>query len=161
MASAYPVSEHSKEDLQKALEIIREMMGEMYQEASLGARLNEMNITTEWAEGVKEMFTSPVKSNFEALKSIENSIIDMIHRGFLDFLNSKNHLIDKAYRVTDNYLHYALILNSQDIENQAEIIEYKMEYDETPVSRRFPLILSFLEPGELEGADFKEELDIG
>jgi len=128
------------------------MMGEMHHEASISARLNELNISNEWAEEIKAMFSAPVKSSFEALQSIEKSIRDMIHEQILEFLGTKEHLIDNIYLVSENRLHYAIVLNEHTIENEAEIIEFKMNYDETPVSRKFPLILSFPESEDLEGA---------
>lgn len=151
----------SSKELQKALEIIRDMMGEIHHEASLGVKLNEMNISNDWAEGIKAIFKAPVKSSYEALQSIEKSIRDMIDDQIKDYLHSKKHLIQGAYRISEERLHYAIVLKEHSIDNEAEIIEFKMDYDETPVSQKFPLIISFVEKQNLEGAQIQEQLDIG
>lgn len=148
-------------DLQKALEMMRDMMGEIHHEATIGANLNKFNISSEWAEGVKQILTSPVRSSYEALRSIEESIQEMIHGQFFEFLRSQAKLIDKAYKVSDNQLHYAIILRNHSFSNEAKIIDFKMKYDETPVSQKFPLIISFVELEELEGAKLQEELALG
>lgn len=165
MAADTPVYHQSKEisgdEIQQILEMVRDMMGQMHHEASVSVDLNEMNISNKWAEEVKAMFSSPVKSSFEALQSFEKSIRELIHEQFLNFLKTQTDLIERVYLVSNNRLHYAIVLNEHTIENEAEIIEFKMNYDETPVSRKFPLILSFPDAEDLEGATLQEELTVG
>lgn len=148
-------------ELQQVLEMVRDMMGEIHHEASAGAELHGMNIANEWADSIKAIFSAPVKSSYEALQSIEKSIRDMIHEQILEFLHSKHDLIQNVYRVSANQLHYAIVLKEDTIDNEAEIIEFKMNYDETPVSQKIPVIFSFVDEELLEGAQIQEKLTLG
>lgn len=150
-----------KEEFQKLLEMVADMMKNLHHEATVSAELNEMDITSEWAEEIKTWFDSPVKSSYEALQSLESSIRDMIHDQFMSFINSHADRIDKIFRVSEHQLHYAIILKEDSIDDEAVIIEFKMNYDESPVSRRFPLILSFVDSDDLEGAKLYKELSLG
>lgn len=154
-------SERDSDDFQEILEMVRDMMGELHQTASVSAELNELDISDEWAEGIREVFRSPVISSYEALKQIEKSIIEMLHEQFLDFLEDKKGLIDSIYLVSANRLHYAIVLKDDSIDNEAEILHYKMIYDETPVSKKFPLVISFPDKNHLEGANLETELKFG
>ena len=148
-------------EFKQLLEMVRDMMGELHQEATLSVELNDLNISNEWADGLKELINSPLKTNFDALKSIEKSIWGIVHQGFIKFLNTKSNKIDKAYLVREYSLHYAIVLKEDSIENEAEVLEYKMDYDDTPVSKKFPLIISFPKEDQLEGAILSEELTVG
>lgn len=157
-------SEHQEiqdEDFQKLLEMVRDMMEELHHTASTSVELNQFNITDEWAENIKEGLRSPVISNFQALKSIEESIINMMQEQFNEFIQTKNHLIDKAFLVSENSLHYAIVLKDDTIDNEAEILEFKMDYDDTPIAKRFPLIISFPQENHLEDAKLSKELTVG
>jgi hypothetical protein len=85
----------------------------------------------------------------------------MIHNQFVNFLKTKSELINEIYLVRENSLHYAILFTDDSIENETEIIEFKMDYDDTPVSGKFPLILSFLDKEDLAGADIKERISLG
>jgi len=149
------------EDFQQLLEMVRDMMEELHHTASTSAELNQFAITDEWAENIKEVLHSPVISSFQALKSIEKSIINMIQDQFNEFIKSKKHLIEKVFLVSENSLHYAFVLKDSTIDNEAEILEFKMDYDDTPIAQRFPLIISFPKEEHLEGARISKELDVG
>lgn len=153
--------ENSRENFQEILELIRDMMGELHHSASIGADLNSLNISNEWAEGIKEFFNSPVKTSFEAFQALQNSINQMIQAQFEDFLITKKELIDKVFLISNNKLHYAIILKEDTIEHEAEVLEFKLNYDETPIAKKFPLIISFPEYGHLEGARLETELTLG
>ena len=84
----------------------------------------------------------------------------MIHNQFVNFLKTKSELINEIYLVRENSLHYAILFTDDSIENETEIIEFKMDYDDTPVSGKFPLILSFLDKEDLAGADIKNEFHL-
>lgn len=148
-------------EFKQLLEMVRDMMGELHQEASLSVELNDLNITNEWADGIKELVNTPLKTSFDALKSIEKTILGMVHQEFIDFLKTKSHKIDKAFLVTENTLHYAIVLKEDSIESEAEIIEFKMDYNDTPVSKKFPLLISFPNEDQLKGAKLSEELTVG
>lgn len=151
-----------KEDkFQEILEMVRDMMGELHHAASTSVVLNENDIKDEWAENIKEILQQPVISNFQALKSIEISIIEMIQPRFNEFIRSKSDLIEKAVLVSEKSLHYAIVLKDDTIENEAEILEFKMDYDETPVAKKFPLIISFPQLEHLEGANTAQEIKLG
>lgn len=149
------------EEFQKLLEMVRDMMGELHHTASTSVELSQFDITDEWAETIKESLRSPVISNFQALKSIEESIINLMQEQFTEFIQTKSHLIDKAYLVSESSLHYAIVLNEDTIDNEAEILEFKMDYDDTPISQRFPLVISFPNEKHLEGASLSKELNVG
>jgi hypothetical protein len=68
-------------------------------------------------------------------------------------------LFEKVYRVSDKNLHYAIILIEDSIDSEAELLEFKMSYDEKPVSKSFPLIISFPNLDELENAKLSSEID--
>lgn len=147
--------------VQEVLELVREMFGELHHHASTGVDLHSLNISSEWAEGIKEMFNSPVKTSFEAYQNIQNSINTMIQGQFFTFLSSKQDLIDKAFLIDNNRLHYGIVLKEDTIENEANLLEFKLDYDETPVSKKFPLIISFLDLEDLEKANIETELTLG
>ena len=149
------------DEFQEILEMVRDMMGELHHTASTSVVLNEIEVKDEWAENIKEVLQKPVITNFQALKSIETSIIDMIQARFKEFARSKSDLIEKAVLVSKNSLHYAIVLKDDTIENEAEILEFKMDYDETPVANRFPLIISFPHLEHLEGANTAQEISLG
>ncbi|NGP87353.1 hypothetical protein [Fodinibius halophilus] len=149
------------EEFQKLLEMVRDMMGELHHTASTSVELNQLDITNEWAETIKKGLGSPVISNFQALKSIEESIINMMQEQFIEFIQTKSHLIDSAYIVSENSLHYAIVLKEDTINNEGEILEFKMDYDDTPISQRFPLVISFPSKEHLEDASLSKELTVG
>lgn len=148
-------------DFQEFLEFVRDSMREMHREVSLGAELHRLDLSNELTDTMKEVFDSPIKTSFEALASLEESIIQMIQEQFVTFLETKIELIDCAYLVAENSLHYSIVLKDQSIESEASLLEFKMAYDETPVSVRFPLIINFPEYSHLEGAELARQLDFG
>lgn len=148
-------------EFKQLLEMVRDMMGEWHKEASLSVELNDLNISNEWADEIKELVSSPLKTSFDALQSLEKSILGMVHQQFVHFLKSKSSKIHKAFLVAENRLHYAIVLKEDSIENEAAIIEFKMNYDEIPVSRKFPLLISFPDEDQLQGAKISEELNVG
>lgn len=154
-------TDNANDELQAILEMVRDMMGELFHQADIGAHLNKLNISTEWADEIKAWFKSPVILSYESLQNLEESIRAMIHVQFMDFLQDREHLIDKIYLVAKSSLHYAIILKEDSIPNEAEIIGFKMNYDSTPVSDRFPLIISFVDSEDLEGANIEQELSFG
>jgi len=149
-----------KDNFQQILEMVRDMMGELHRTASTSAELNDIDISDEWAENVKKVIQKPVISNYEALKAIEKSTIEMIQERFNEFIRSKADLIEKAVLVSESALHYAIVLNDDTMENEAEIIEFKMDYDEIPVSNKFPLIISFPNLEHLEDAKVAQEISL-
>lgn len=160
------ILQHQQEDINQTefkqlLEMVRDMMGEWHQEASLSVELNDMSISNEWVDEIKEMVSSPLKTSFDALKSIEKTILGMVHQQFIAFLSSRSSIIHRAFLVAENRLHYAIVLKEDSIENEAKIIEFKMNYDDTPVSKKFPLLISFPDEGQLQGAKISEELNVG
>ena len=153
--------ETNSTEFQQLLEMVRDMMGELHQEASLSVELNELNISNEWADGIKALVNSPLKSSFEALQSLEESILGMINEKFVKHLDSNKELIDELYRVSNKRLHYAIVLKEDTIDNEAEILEFKMNYDETPISRKFPLLITFPDKEHLKDANLAQKLEIG
>lgn len=150
-----------RDEFQEVLEMIRDMMGDFYQSARISAELHEMNISDDWSEGVKEILQSPLKSSFDALQSIELSIISMIQSQFRDFLRTNSHLFDSVYLLKENSLHYAIVLKNDTIESEAELLEFKMDYDSTPISKKFPLIISFPEADHLQNSKVAREIEVG
>lgn len=153
--------EVATENMQQMLDLIRDMFAEIHHTASTSANLHSLNIQNEWADSIQEMINSPVKASFEAYKSIQDSINQSIQEQFKDFLSSKLDLIEKVFLAYENKLQYAIILKENTLSSKAEILEYKLDYDETPIGRTFPLIITFLDLEMLEGANIDTEISFG
>lgn len=149
----------SDKEFQDLLEDVRDFVGEMHHTASVSANLNEHQISDEWATKVKEAYEKPIETTFNAYKSLRQNIVELLQSVFEDFLKSKYDLIDRIFLLNKNSLHYAIIMKEESFEAEAEIIEFKMDYDSTQFSSSFPLIISFVDSDDIKGANYFKELD--
>lgn len=82
-----------------------------------------------------------------------------VQETFEEYLRTHKDIIEKAYLVNENSLHYAILLKQDTFENQAKIIAFKIQYDTTLKSKLYPFILSFPPKRNLtQTSQFKEIL---
>jgi len=164
MAAVKPINDKSLEqdDIARFLTAMRDFFGDMRDEAEISQELYDLDIENRLTQEVKKFHDDPILSSFEALESVEKSIISLIHSEVTNYLHEHNDIIDEAYRVSKKSLHYAIVLKEDSFENEAELIDYKIKYDQqTPIANRFPLIFSFPQKDVLDDANLEEQLEIG
>lgn len=147
-----------KEELSIMLQHLRKFFGDAHDMASVGLELHDLDIPNEFTDGVKQAIETPIQSGYEAFQYVKTSLMQQISNEFEKFLSTKMELIDRVFLVSKNQLHYVIILKENNITNRVEILDFKMDYDEKPVSKSFPLIVTFTKLEHLKGAKITREV---